>query len=572
MKKKKQLAVPLVLLFFLLASCSSIDISGIGGRSERGGNNLIFSYYDLRTADQGGPGLTDNYFTVINTDHDEWVQAHVRVRTGQCSVELLDFDVLLSPNDVFTFDLYQAPDGDTVFASCDRHTLVASGFAVDASGCFILDTGTFPAQLSLIQECGQCPDGSAVTLAGALEATRWGYVEVIGEVEMRPNPEAEPTDDCSVERLEAGEYNSYTWNLDSCFDFATDPDEVEEATGVSVEDPTELPAPDSMAVARDLVGRVYYAVLDSTGSLLELSTSNASAYWFVCGLPHPFSNEAIGPFAGGACSSVVLHRPCYSDSSPGCSAGQGELENPTGPAGFAYSAPSTDPDPAGANDMNYCFWEELIGTDNVINRVGAGATFGPTQADLWGFGEAQRDGDASRAESIISILNLNLGNRGAMSHYFNLPGQGQTHYVFTFPFQHFIDQRITVTKTARFDTEQNECVIPTGKFISPGLPGAAVPRGEVTIIDTQESSDPCTFNEGWLSFALEVTQDGPGFPFGDLLGPIAPAVLGTVVNYGVGATSRVHATAPMQWNVTPFMFICYQNPSQEFCNPFPDEP
>jgi hypothetical protein len=87
-------------------------------------DSMIFSYYDIRTMAQGGPGLTDNYYTVINEDNDEWYQMHVRVRTGQCSVELLDFDVLLSPNDVFTFDLIQDAEGDTVFASCDTETLL----------------------------------------------------------------------------------------------------------------------------------------------------------------------------------------------------------------------------------------------------------------------------------------------------------------------------------------------------------------------------------------------------------------------------------------------------------------
>lgn len=55
-------------------------------------------------------GYVDNYFTVNNSS-DKWIQAHVRFRNGAWCGELLDFDVILSPGDVFVFRLADI-DGD----------------------------------------------------------------------------------------------------------------------------------------------------------------------------------------------------------------------------------------------------------------------------------------------------------------------------------------------------------------------------------------------------------------------------------------------------------------------------
>jgi hypothetical protein len=581
-------SVFLVLLMALLSGSaiagtdgplSGIALSLLSGRSELAGNNLIFSYYDIRTKAQGGPGLSDNYFTVINKDDDEWIQAHVRVRTGQCSVELLDFDVLLSPNDVFTFDLFQAPDGDTVFASCDTKTLTASQFQVDANGCFVLDTGTFPNQLSLIQECGQCPDGTTITAQAALEATRWGYVEVIAEVEMRPMSDPGPTDNCTAEQLHAGMYNAYTWFNEEptssgsalfdpgCFTHSGDPDLVHEWFGI---DPNDFGASDfnddgffflaSIMPGLDLVGRVYYATFDAERNLTQLSTSNATSVGFLCGLPgasEPADPLGLPPPFGvpGICSGIVLHYPCYSENSPGCESGEGELES--GPidlfdesAGYAYDAASTNPQ--GAPDMNYCFWKGTLTTTwDVVNKVGAAATFGPTQADIYNIITA-RHGNYLETELGLFILNLLYSNNGAVSHYFYFPDQGQTRYVFTFPLAHFTNQQVTITKTARYDTEENSCTIPTAKFISPGLPAPGVAQGEVAIIETHGANDTCEFNEGWIAFDIEVTDDvfTDDFEFFNF-DNYAPMALGVVVNWGDGFTADVHTTAQMQWDAAP---------------------
>jgi hypothetical protein len=505
------MALAVVLAIMMFTGVSYAQVSDDTGGQEALGSSLVFQYYDIRTTAQGGPGLSDNYFTVVNADDVEFTNAHVRVRTGQCSVELLDFDVILSPHDVFAFDLYQTATGSTQFASCDTDTLVASGFNVDSNGCYVLDSSTFPDMLGLIETCGNCPNGSGAPLSEAdeLAATRWGYVEVIGEVDLIPadvnNPDA---DECTSDQLKAGEYTAWS--------FAND---VETCCGDCYYDA------DYQEVFPVLFGRVYYAKFDAERNLVQLSTLNAYAIPYM----HP----------------EIIHRPCYQDTSPGCGSGDGELDNPNpyvaDDARYAYSEATTDPNPAGADDMNYCFYKNTITTSgDVVNKVGAAATFGPTLADF-----GYRDGDP---DAIVAWLyNSNYYWKAfAMSHYFYLPGQGQTRYVFTFPMQHFINQRIEITKFARFNNDEEACSIPTGKFISPGLPVAGLPRGEVTILNTQEPNDTCTYNEGWLAFALQVTDDGPGGPPRDGF-PYYPYALGVVVNWGEGSTADVHSTAPMTW-------------------------
>lgn len=49
------------------------------------------------------------YCSIENTS-DDWVAAHVRLRSGRFSIEILDFPILLSPHDVFWFQFEVVPD------------------------------------------------------------------------------------------------------------------------------------------------------------------------------------------------------------------------------------------------------------------------------------------------------------------------------------------------------------------------------------------------------------------------------------------------------------------------------
>ena len=137
--RSKNFVLMFLMLFIACGFAGNAFALGVGSNvsQDKPGQALVFGYYDTRTEADGGAGLTDNYFTVTNTI-DEFTQAHVRVRTGDCSVELLDFDVMLTPYDVFGFDIYQV-GGNIVFASCDTHTLQQSGFTLNYDASLPLD-------------------------------------------------------------------------------------------------------------------------------------------------------------------------------------------------------------------------------------------------------------------------------------------------------------------------------------------------------------------------------------------------------------------------------------------------
>jgi len=460
-------------IMFVLAMVFTIALAGTAmamsapASSETPGQALVFGYYDTRLESDGGPGLTDNYFTVVNTVN-YYTQAHVRVRTGTTSIELLDFDVIMTPYDVFAFDLYQR-NGHIVFASCDTHTLKQSGFTLnyDRNGdgtndCVIMTSDPASAyyQPNLISLIKTCTPG--ISDDDAVKETLKGYVEVIQEGNFI---------------LSAAPCNTVPpgttlrdWNK-----------------GCTVNNDTKA-----------LAGKVYYAdVAPGLASVDRLGDLNA---------------YSIRSFTG---TGVILHKNDYIS----------ELNSPTGP-GYAYREPYTAV-PAvgsGAQDINYCFYRAGAPGNPVINRVGAAATFGPTLADFeyptgsanigrqsvaypvdWRRTVAQVD---SLTYDIFNTLTgYNMSTSTALSHFFNLPPLMQSSFVFTFPTKHFIDQKIQVQESLAYDTEENDCIIPPGKFISPGLPGAPTYAQEVSI--TTPSTCPA-FAEGWRAYSLNVAGDGVG--------------------------------------------------------------
>jgi hypothetical protein len=470
---------------FLLSAIMVIGLSGqsySGGRYDGGpGDVLLFTYYDVRSEADGGLGLTDNYFTVINSS-EYWSQSHVRIRTGDCSVELLDFDILQSPKDVFVFDLYE--DGGITFASCDKNTLVDSGFTLnyDADGdgdndCFIISSDTFPDMLSLITTCGDCATGGTITSAQAVELVKKGYVEVIEEGTVEPKTSDKTL--CYTPTNPTVSIPGKTLN-----------DLNDTECSVDLYDPFI-----------ELQGRQYYVEVDTTASpvvVKRLAQMNALVA------------DAVRD--GG----IILHENTYSDelASSDCNQDDGSEEC------YAYAeAETTDGDDAtadGANDMNWCFYVDDIGGDAVINKFGAAATFGPTLADIF----QDRDGGllttSDNIEESISYLALTStsGNFFASytfskqyvdSHYFYAPSPGpydiSTAFAFVFPYKHFIGEKETIKAVEIYDNSENTTTVEIGKFISPGLPTPATFAEEAQL---HKLTPP--FNEGWIRFEVSATN------------------------------------------------------------------
>jgi len=515
----------------VVALCISLPAFAMSGESA--GTSLLFTYYDMRSAAAGGLGVTDNYFTVTNTATDKWVQAHVRVRTGAKSIELLDFDILMSPTDTFTFDLYE-DNGATVFASCDTKTLIDSGFTPNfdrnldgTDDCFVLDSDTFPAMLSLIATCR--PD---LTTEEHLAQTKKGYVEVIGEGIIWA---------CSTNKNKC-------WSECELTDEFTIPGKLLQnctTDALSIIDNCPLDVDEMYPV---LIGRQYYATVEGVGIGGGLRTVTRFAQ---------LNAEVLDQYA-----PLILH--CEDFATEAASADCAGADQ--GPC-FAYVGATTNSVAEGADDMNHCFYtSKILVANDVSNKFGAGATFGPTIVDIQN--DNPRDGTLARAalkmNYIMGYMNdaqyvYNGGGWGtwgekqwADSHYFAVPAPNiydiSTAYSFIFPFQHFIGENNFITVATIYDTEENKTSVDIPKFISPGLPTPSTPGEEASLFKLN-----APFAEGWIRFAVTATNstttctesvvdttscevsnsESPTTPY-------VPAWSGTVFNYGTSHISASH--------------------------------
>ncbi|MFH1026356.1 MAG: hypothetical protein V1764_06740, partial [Nitrospirota bacterium] len=429
-----------------------------------------------------------------------WVQAHVRVRTGRSSIELLDFDILLSPKDVFTFDLYD-DNGATVFASCDTKTLINSGFTpnFDRNGdgtndCFVLDSTTFPAMLSLILEC----DPLSTTTEAALANTKKGYVEIIGEGVVLANTDFGGVDKnlCPGPNLVVNEGVTGSDDVTiagKMLDHTVAASRLCSSTnGIGV-------CPNAcISMGTYLFGRQYYATV-SSGIVTRLGMLNAEV-------------------ADNGTTGIILHKESYdaeiadvdcaaADAADGC---------------YGYVAPSTSATTVtnGADDMNFCLYTDSIttvsGITGVRNKFGAAATFGPTFADL----VALRNGTLATTRANLNTISTGLsqGDRTsdgipstvltrtfADSHYFSVPAPNpfdmRTSFAFIFPVRHFIGELDSIAVTSLYDNEENQTTVTLGKFISPGLPTVSTPGDEAALFNLTSP-----FAEGWIRFAPTATN------------------------------------------------------------------
>ncbi len=468
-------------LLLMVAVGICILMSGTAHAQFHSGAALLYTYYDVRSASNGGLGLSDNYFTVTNVSTN-WVQAHVRVRTGDRSVELLDFDVLLSPKDVFTFDMYQGANGGIEFASCDTKTLQNSGFTT-TGGCIVMNSVTNANLLSLIKTCQGLDD------AGALAATLKGYVEVIGE--GRIAPQANDKNRCFS-------YNSS--NTGRTIPGRTLYQLVNDA------DATKNCAIDVYDMPNTLEGRLYYVTVDAAATpfvVARLGLLNAEPLTVF--LP----TWTIGTRAG---QGIIVHADTYAAEQTRCGTDAGC---------YAYVAATAAAAPTnGAQDMNMCFYTDSAGSPatGVYNKYGAAATYGPTIADII---VAKRNGSlgltranldqashfmAMAPASLFGSPLVPLLKTSVDSHYFNVPAplifDMQTKFAFIFPLQHFIDEKNIIAAVEAYDNEENTTTITIDKFISPGLPKPGGTPGQEAAIF---SFNP-PFVEGWVRFQTSATN------------------------------------------------------------------
>ncbi len=152
--KKSIIAAVAITLIGLVSSVGAMNL-----KTDGMGDALLFPVFN---------GFVDNYFTVSNNSTD-WIQAHVRFRGAEWSAELRDFDIILSPGDVFVFRLADL-DGDGAW-ELDQ--------SLDAENWTY--TGLLQSNNMLESSNALEPSAGVVSDAQLVHQRRAGYVEVIGE-------------------------------------------------------------------------------------------------------------------------------------------------------------------------------------------------------------------------------------------------------------------------------------------------------------------------------------------------------------------------------------------------------
>ncbi len=141
--------------------------------NEGGIGNYLFTPYFTTQRDN------NTLVSIVNTDNVNGKIVKVRFRGAANSEDLLDFQVFLSPSDVWTASLAQGSDGRTVITTPDSScTLPSIGAASTAERTFKTSrlVATYPTPLGPV----------ATTPAQANAQTREGYIEYLNMADVVP--------------------------------------------------------------------------------------------------------------------------------------------------------------------------------------------------------------------------------------------------------------------------------------------------------------------------------------------------------------------------------------------------
>lgn len=156
------LGVSAVLLSMAGAASASVVVNGSGGTvavNPKGlGNQLVFPYFTTQ-------GSNNTLINIVNTDTTNGKAVKVRFRGAGNSDDLFDFQVLMSPGDVWTASLAQDANGVTKLTTTDTTCVLPSKAAINAA--FTNTLRVDPSKDIAAQ-------------------TREGYVEIINMADIQP--------------------------------------------------------------------------------------------------------------------------------------------------------------------------------------------------------------------------------------------------------------------------------------------------------------------------------------------------------------------------------------------------
>jgi hypothetical protein len=138
------------------------------------GQVLLYPYYTTRSDAGASPATEyyDNYISVVNSTNSTKA-VKVRILEGKRSAEVLDFNLFLSPQDVWTGAIIRTADGAGL-VSIDRSCVVPTTLFRSATGQVVIPTtGSLNAFKNFVYAPSN--DGGGTSL----DRTREGYIEII---------------------------------------------------------------------------------------------------------------------------------------------------------------------------------------------------------------------------------------------------------------------------------------------------------------------------------------------------------------------------------------------------------
>ena len=166
------------------------------------GDALLGEFFRAVSDDTVGGQSVLNYVTYVQIENttNKWVAAHLRMRSGRYSIEVVDFPILLSPYDVFWFQFETIKDpvtdlvvGVRIF-STDSKTIEYSGLdklkgATYANGRvdIVLKT-TILDEFTELAKTDYEFNGETYNYTSPIELTQ-GYLEVFGLFEIAKGPQ-----------------------------------------------------------------------------------------------------------------------------------------------------------------------------------------------------------------------------------------------------------------------------------------------------------------------------------------------------------------------------------------------
>jgi hypothetical protein len=134
--------------------------------TENAGQVLIYPYYTVQSV---GGNPYDTYISIVNTDSNNGKAVKIRFLEGKASKEVLDFNLYLSPNDMWTAAITRDGSGNPILRTTDNSCTVPPLTPVNTTGTVVTREQAF---VNFAYASDNVKDS---TLARAKE----GYVEAI---------------------------------------------------------------------------------------------------------------------------------------------------------------------------------------------------------------------------------------------------------------------------------------------------------------------------------------------------------------------------------------------------------